>query len=69
MRACALLCALLLALSTASAARTGVEAGLLQPRSGRALLGANTYKQGDMVPLWASKVGPFSNPRCDEALS
>jgi len=32
-------------------------------RSGRKLMGANTYKNGDVVPLWASKVGPFSNPR------
>ena len=32
-------------------------------RSGRKLMGANTYKNGDSVPLWASKVGPFSNPR------
>ena len=32
-------------------------------RTGRALMGANSYKNGDVVPLWASKVGPFSNPR------
>eukprot|EP00955_Chlamydomonas_euryale_P007811 82471-Chlamydomonas_euryale.AAC.5 len=36
-------------------------------RAGRILLGANTYELGQKVPLWASKVGPFSNPRCDPA--
>jgi len=25
--------------------------------------GERTYRQGDPVPLWASKVGPFTNPR------
>jgi len=30
----------------------------------RRLLGSNgKYKIGDEVPLWASKVGPFANPR------
>ncbi|KAG1664039.1 hypothetical protein FOA52_010458 [Chlamydomonas sp. UWO 241] len=28
----------------------------------RHLLAGNAYKPGDVVPLWASKVGPFSNP-------
>eukprot|EP00798_Chlamydomonas_sp_ICE-L_P025390 gene25390-11054_t len=28
---------------------------------GRHLL-VNSYKKSDVVPLWASKVGPFSNP-------
>ena len=33
--------------------------------STRALLGEkdHKYKQGEDVPLWASKVGPFANPR------
>eukprot|EP00798_Chlamydomonas_sp_ICE-L_P020329 gene20329-27089_t len=29
---------------------------------GRQLLAGNAFKLGDDVPLWASKVGPFSNP-------
>ena len=34
---------------------------LLQARS---LLAEHRFKQGDAVPLWVSKTGPFSNPRC-----
>jgi hypothetical protein len=34
-----------------------------EARVGRVLLGGNSYTQGEVVPLWASKVGPFSNPR------
>lgn len=31
----------------------------------RALLGDSdhTYQNGDDIPLWANKVGPFTNPR------
>jgi hypothetical protein len=42
----------------------GIEDTVKQPghRAGlRQLLGE--YKQADAVPLWASKVGPFANPR------
>ena len=30
----------------------------------RSLLAEHRFKQGDAVPLWVSKTGPFSNPRC-----
>mmetsp|Transcript_13838 Transcript_13838/g.29854 ORF Transcript_13838/g.29854 Transcript_13838/m.29854 type:complete len:608 (+) Transcript_13838:164-1987(+) len=58
-------CSLLVLLHHAAATRpveisSSVQQDL-QPQ-GRLLLGANTYKQGENVPLWASKVGPFTNP-------
>ena len=49
---------LLLLVNIAVATQTLQETGV-----GRQLLGAETYKQGEDVDLWASKVGPFSNPR------
>jgi hypothetical protein len=52
---------LVLSLACSTAAARGLDP--LPQRSSRMLLGANAYKQGDPVPLWASKVGPFSNPR------
>ena len=27
---------------------------------------SHVFKAGDPVVLWANKVGPFSNPRCDK---
>lgn len=61
-------CLLLLALSCASGARSPLtfvaETASTNVASGRQLLGEkdHTYKPGDKVPLWASKVGPFTNP-------
>lgn len=65
-------CLLLLAFSSAWAARISLTqdqtARLAQALSGpaRRVLGnqEHSFKPGDKVPLWASKVGPFSNPRC-----
>ncbi|GMH35994.1 hypothetical protein BSKO_03862 [Bryopsis sp. KO-2023] len=36
----------------------------VEPSARRKLLlgGRHTFKEGDLVPLWANKVGPFSNP-------
>lgn len=58
----------LLCAGSALAGRTIVgqeAAALAQGLAGRQLLGSgdHKYKQGDEVPLWASKVGPFTNPR------
>ncbi len=60
---------LLLALAAArqcEAARTMVDEQLRVEVAARALLGASDhkYQTGEEVPLWASKVGPFTNPRC-----
>lgn len=54
---------LLLALLGAALAARPVAFGE-QHHGGRQLLDrAHNYGQGERVPLWASKVGPFSNPR------
>lgn len=46
------------------AVAAGGEAAAAQP-GGRQLLSEkdHKYKRDDTVPLWASKVGPFTNPR------
>eukprot|EP00197_Chlamydomonas_leiostraca_P002553 CAMPEP_0202857270 /NCGR_PEP_ID=MMETSP1391-20130828/278_1 /ASSEMBLY_ACC=CAM_ASM_000867 /TAXON_ID=1034604 /ORGANISM="Chlamydomonas leiostraca, Strain SAG 11-49" /LENGTH=606 /DNA_ID=CAMNT_0049536053 /DNA_START=73 /DNA_END=1893 /DNA_ORIENTATION=+ len=63
MRASLLSVGLFLALGAAYAGRTIVPKEALEGAA-RQLLGASDhkYKQGDEVPLWASKVGPFTNP-------
>ena len=62
-----LACSLVIASAlSALAARPSLDALASEgevSRAGRRLMGANSYKNGDVVPLWASKVGPFSNPR------
>lgn len=56
-------CALLLALAQLGAAGRATTVVQIDSAVGRALLGDGEYSEGDAVPLWASKVGPFTNPR------
>jgi hypothetical protein len=64
----AVACAALLFAAAASARQLEQDqsSGELISLPGRALLGDkdHKYKKGELVPLWASKVGPFTNPRC-----
>lgn len=62
------ICALLLLalLQIGAAVRLPAFVETVDSDLGRKLLGEkdHTYKADEPVPLWASKVGPFTNPRC-----